>query len=270
VVIGNYLHALTRLVLLLILAYLAVCALMYAFQERLLFFPRANDADVATVLAPWQSSIQTDDIRLQGWIVSPPMPGVRPLIYYFGGNAEDVSHLALKAVQLGGLNLVVMNYRGYGGSGGSPGERELFADALAIFDATSKRFPNNGQIVAMGRSLGTGVAVHLATQRPVDALILISPYDSIAAVAQEHYPILPVGPLLKHRFASVERADELSIPALFLVAEVDRVVPLHRTRALAEAWAGPVTWRQLPGTTHNSVHAHPDYWKTILDFLRER
>ncbi|MDA1077030.1 MAG: alpha/beta hydrolase [Proteobacteria bacterium] len=251
-----------------ILAYLAVCTLLFAFQEKLLFFPRPNNASVASVLKPWRVEIVHKSVTLQGWIVSPAMPGARPLIYYFGGNAEDVSQVALTAAQRADINLVVMNFRGYGGSQGVPSERLLFEDALLVFDQTHASIPNNGRVVAMGRSLGTGVAVHLAAQRPIDALVLVTPYDSIVDVAQGHYPLLPVAPLLKHRFASIERIADVAIPALFLVAERDSVVPRKHALALADAWQGQVTWKELAGTTHNTVHSATDYWPLIMGFLK--
>jgi pimeloyl-ACP methyl ester carboxylesterase len=246
------------------LAYFAICAVLYSFQERLLFFPQPNHPEIAAVLTPWAVEL---DAGLQGWIISPAAPGARPLIYYFGGNGEDVSHTALNAVQRGDVNLVVINYAGYGGSAGTPGEARLFADALAIFDQTVASIPNNGHIVAMGRSLGSGVAVHLAHHRPLTGLILVTPYDSIARVAQRHYPLLPVDLLLVHRFDSIAMSRGLSVQALFLVAQEDPVVPVEHARRLADAWEGAVTWRQFESTDHNSIGNHPEYWPAILDFL---
>lgn len=251
-----------------ILAYLVVCVALYVFQAKLLFFPRANDVSVASVLDPWRVEIVSGAVTLQGWIISPAIPGARPLIYYFGGNAEDAAQIALTAAQRGDINMVVMNYRGYGGSSGAPGEQALFEDALNVFDRTHTSIPNNGRVVAMGRSLGSGVAVHLAAARPIDALVLVTPYNSIVDVAQHHYPLLPVAALLRDRFESIGRVAEVAIPALFLVAEQDAVVPQKHARALADAWQGPVTWRELAGTTHNTVHADPEYWPVIMSFLK--
>lgn len=252
---------------LLILAYAAICGVMYAFQERLLFFPRPNDPGLVNVLAPFAITVERGNTRLSGWLIAPALGAARPLIYYFGGNAEDVSLTALRASQRGDVNIVVVNYRGYGDSSGIPSEEALFADALTVFDETSHRIPHNGVVAAMGRSLGSGVAVHLAAERPIDVLVLVTPYDSIAQVAAGHYPLLPVNALLAHRFESIDRIEAARQPALFVVAQVDAVVPQARARALADAWRGEVKWRELDGTTHNTIDAHRAYWPLVVSFL---
>ncbi len=126
---------------------------------------------------------------------------------------------------------------------------------------------NSERIVAMGRSLGSGVAVHLASHRLLRGVILVSPYDSIVEVAKRHYPFLPVSLMLRHRFDSIASAPQIEAPLLCLVATEDRVIPAAHSRALFEAWRGPKTWHEVPRSGHDSISGEPEYWRSIADFL---
>jgi pimeloyl-ACP methyl ester carboxylesterase len=162
-----------------------------------------------------------------------------------------------------------VNFRGYGESDGKPGEKELLEDGLVIHDYARRRPDvNSGRIVAMGRSLGSGVAVHLAAHRSLRGVILESPYDSIVEVAKGHYPFLPVSLMLRHRFDSLARAQQIEVPLMCLVATEDRVIPAARSRALFEAWRGTKTWIEVPRSDHDSISGEPEYWRSIADFLK--
>src|SRR5439155_25043657 len=124
------------------------------------------------------------------------------------------------------------------------------------------------RIVAMGRSLGSGVAVHLAAHRVLRGVILVSPYDSIVEVAKRHYPFLPVSLMLRHRFDSLALASRIEAPMLCLVATEDRVIPAAHSRVLFEAWRGTKTWSEVPHSDHDSISAEPGYWRSISDFLK--
>src|SRR4030095_10671709 len=163
--------------------------------------------------------------------------------------------------------VVVVNYRGYGGSTGQPGQKELYDDGLAIYDYAIRRGVPPQHIVVMGRSLGSGVASMLAGARPVHAAILITPFDSLASVAAGHYPFLPVRLLLRHPFPSAEWARLAHAPALIMAAEQDSVVPATHARKLFDAWAGPKQFHVLPQTGHNDIDMHPDYYRLIDEFL---
>src|SRR5215471_14138139 len=215
---------------------LAIPLLIWQFQERLIFFPRplesrpAQRSNLEDVAIP-----AADGTKLRGWLVKGA--GARaPLVIYFGGNAEEVSWMVQVAGKFAGWSLLLVNYRGYGQSEGKPSESALFADALAIHDyAKSRADVNPERIVAMGRSLGTGVAVHLAAERKLRGVILVSPYDSLVAAGSRHYPFLPVSLMLRHRFDSLSRAPRIDAPLLTLVAGDDRIVPPQHSRALFEA-----------------------------------
>jgi len=242
---------------------------MWVFQERMLFFPRPLDSrptprpNVEEV-----GIVAADGVRLRGWLVKGD-GAPAPLVIYFGGNAEEVSWLADLADHFAGWSLLLVNFRGYGESEGKPGEKELLEDGLVIYDyAKQRREVDSKRIVAMGRSLGSGVAVHLAAHRRLRGVILVSPYDSIVEVAKRHYPFLPVSLMLRHRFDSLSRAPQIAAPLLCLVATEDRVIPAANSRALFETWRGTKTWHEVPRSDHNSISGEPGYWRSISDFLK--
>src|SRR5256885_6879415 len=242
---------------------------MWFFQERMLFFPRPLDSRPAPRANVEEVSIAAGDgVKLRGWLVKGEGTPA-PLVIYFGGNAEEVSWLVDLADQFAGWSLLLVNFRGYGESEGKPGEKELLEDGLVIYDyAKGRSEVNSERIVAMGRSLGSGIAVHLAAHRPLRAVILVSPYDSIVEVAKRHYPFLPVSLMLRHRFDSLALASRIEAPLLCLVATEDRVIPPAQSRVLFQAWRGTKTWREVPRSDHDSISAEPGYWRSISDFLK--
>lgn len=247
--------------------------LIYFLQERLIFFPQPLAADPlkanAGAAIEEVSLVTPDKVRLHGWLVrAAQMPTHRPapILIYFGGNAEEVSWLASSAGRYAGWSLLLLNYRGYGRSEGKPGEAEMFADALQIYDYASSR-AEGARIAVMGRSLGSGVAVYLATKRPVAGVILVSPYDSVENVARGVYPFLPISLMLKHRFDSISRAPGIELPLLCLVASDDRVIPRPHSERLYSAWGGNKQWREIRRAGHDNIADAPDYWRAIAEFL---
>ncbi len=245
---------------------------MFHFTDRFIFFPQPLDAAAAT----WaRSHGNVEEVRLNGpdrsalhgWLVKPGSHPA-PLLVYFGGNAEEVSWMIGTAGGFAGCALLLMNYRGYGLSQGRPGETALFADAAAIFDAMAKRADiDRARIGAIGRSLGTAVAVHLAAERPLKAVALITPFDSMVSVGRHHYPFLPVGWVLRQRFDSLARAPILRQPLLCLAAGRDEVVPQRCSRQLFEAWGGEKRWVEFPEADHNDIHAAPGFWEALSRFF---
>jgi uncharacterized protein len=246
---------------------LGVPLLMYLVQDSLIFMPQRLDETGREELkrafpSVENLSIQAEDgTRLHAWYVKG-----EPLVLYFGGNAEEVSWMLGQGPRrLPGAGWLLVDYRGYGASEGSPSEKALVADALRWYDHVSK---DSRRIFAFGRSLGSGVAVQVAAARPVAGVIAIAPYDSLAAVGQHHYPFLPVGLLLRHRFDSVSFAPRMKAPLLCLVAERDEIIPAASSRALYDAWAADKKWVELQGAGHNSTDGSPVFWQSIQEFVR--
>jgi pimeloyl-ACP methyl ester carboxylesterase len=243
----------------------------YLMQDRLIFLPQPlapaehreiaeRHRDVADIFLQ-----AADGTRVHAWHVTGAAGA--PLVLYFGGNAENVAWLLdeLPRMQTGAAWLLV-DYRGYGASSGAPSERALEADAALWYDYGAKAASH---IFAFGRSLGSGVAVHLAAERPLDGLILVAPFDSMAEVGKRHYPFLPVKLLLRHRFDSAALAPQLKAPLLCIVATHDNVIPAEHARRLYDAWGGPKQWVALDAG-HNDIDGHPGYWPAVRAFLAGR
>lgn len=263
--------ALKLILVIAVVGYLAIAAVVWLMQERLLFYPQP-------VLAPagappgWKleevSFKARDGTVLAGVLAIPPVERP-PLIVYYGGNAEEVTAFARDAADTYGPRAVLLvNYRGYGRSGGRPGEKALVADAVEILDWFSRRTDiDTSRIALHGRSLGTGVAVQVAAARPPRCVVLTSPFASAREVAAEIYPWLPVGLLLRHPFDSAARAPKLTMPALILMGGADELIPKRHSERLAGLWAGPVQQQSLEGFGHNDLSLSPRYAAAIHAFL---
>jgi pimeloyl-ACP methyl ester carboxylesterase len=198
-------------------------------------------------------------------VVTRERVGPRALIY-FGGNAEDVSrNLPEFAQAFPDYAVYLLNYRGFGGSGGSPSEAAIAEDALALFDQVYASHP---QVAVVGRSLGSGVAVRLASQRPVQHLILVTPYNSLEEIAARQYPWVPVKWLLKDRFESGKYAAHIRVPTLLLAASDDEVIPRASTQRLLENFPqGVALLRVVPESGHNSISDRAQYLQWMGDVL---
>ena len=249
--------------------YAGMCALLYLHQDDVLFYPRANDRSLAARWAPYRVEIPSGEHVLEGfWTENGASTSTRTVIY-FGGNAEDVLYTASTAFELAIRRMLVVNYRGYGGSAGTPSQAALYEDALAIYDYAIANGTQPQDIVVMGRSLGSGLATMLAAKREVHSAILITPYDSLAEVAARHYPMFPVRLLLKHPFDSAPFAQEAHVPALMLAAEQDNIIPPIHAQCLHDLWAGPRQLHILNGVGHNDIERHPDHHTLINAFLAD-
>jgi pimeloyl-ACP methyl ester carboxylesterase len=240
--------------------YALLCAWVYARQRSMIYYPVAE----RTSAVGEAISLPVAGAVLKIWTLK--RPGRRALIY-FGGNAEDVGGSFGEFAQaLPERSLYFINYRGYGGSTGAPTETALIADALVVFDSLRK---DHDDIAVVGRSLGSGVAVQLAAARPVSRLVLVTPFDSLAHVAQGAMPWLPVALLMRDRYESTRFAPQVTCPTLLLVAAKDAVIPpLHATALLAAFVAGRARAAEVPGAGHNDIQLWPAYYRDIAGFLR--
>ena len=253
------------------LGYVAIGALVWLAQERLMFFPRPA-LGRAGPPPGWQIEevkiAARDGTALAGVLVR-PSTARGPLVIYFGGNAEEVTESASTVHETYGERPVLLvNYRGYGASAGSPGEKAIVADAVEIFDwATRRSDVDPARVAVHGRSLGSGVAVQLAAARPARCVVLTSPFASALDVARGAYPWLPVALLMRHPFDSLAHARSLTMPALVLIGTRDNTIAPEQSERLAAAWAGPVERVRLEGFGHNDLALHPAYHATIRAFL---
>ncbi|MFO1035594.1 MAG: hypothetical protein U1E45_02005 [Geminicoccaceae bacterium] len=242
-----------------LLVYGGIAGGLYAFQDSLLFPrslvhpPRHQPPAGARPLSIDVGNGQS----IQGLLVPARTPS-RGLLIGFAGNAWNATDFTVfLAERLGDVDIVAFHYRGYPPSQGAPGEDAFAADAAAIYDlATSLVRPT--RVFVAGFSIGSGVAARLATVRRVDGLVLVTPFDSIEAVAAERYPLIPVRLLLKHPFRSIDYLRGLPVPTAVIMAEADEVVPVDRSDGLVAALARPVLVETVPAVTHSSLYDGPE------------
>ncbi len=247
-------------VTLLVLVYAGVCVALFVFQRSLIYFPQPASAVAGTT----SMALSIDDANVQ--VTVRESAGTKALLY-FGGNGEDVNgSLGNLAAAFRDRSIYLMHYRGYGGSTGKPSERALVADALALFDEVHAQ---HDDVVVVGTSLGSGVAIQLASQRPVSRLVLVTPYDSILNIASGRFPYFPVRWLLLDTFESWRYAAAVSAPTLIMAAENDESIPRASTEALAARFkAGVATLKVVAGAGHNSISASPEYARMLADVER--
>ncbi len=262
-------------IIILILAsfYILLCIFLYFYQECLLFFPSVPYLPhYEKILANKNLrniQLQTSDgVFLDGWMQLSPEKKVT--ILYFGWNADETSYFVEK-YHYQNANIVSFNYRGYGRSTGKPSEKAIFADALLQYSyltETLKIKPEN--IIVMGRSLGTGVATYLASQRQVGKVILITPYDSVESVSKEIYFFVPVSLLLTNRFDSLKYASLRKNTLLCIYAGRDTTIPNHHTENLLTHWNGHIDRILIPEAMHDNIYEFQEVHDSIERFLHQK
>lgn len=259
--------SLTSVALTIIVFYGLLVTIVHLAQERLLFFPSGSDPALESRYQEFAISFSTGEVELHGWFF-PADEATQPTLVFYGGNGQEISTSIAGLRALGDFSYVLINYRGYGRSTGAPSETDLKSDALLILDSLeAQNRISIANTVIMGRSLGTGIATHVAANRETKGLILISPFSSIEAIASDIYFYLPVRWLIRHPFRSINDVAEISAPTLIIKAENDQIVPERYTDQLIEAWQGPLEVIKLAGTNHNYIETS-EYLKVVDQFIR--
>jgi pimeloyl-ACP methyl ester carboxylesterase len=232
-----------------------VCGALFAFQRSLIYFPQPRSYEHGITLMTLKVGAETVLVSTR------PQAGPDAVIY-LGGNAEDVSQdMPDMVTAFPDKPIYLLHYPGYGGSSGRPSQKAIFNAALTLFDRVYAEHPN---VVVIGRSLGSGVAVWIASQRPVARLVLVTPYDSLGDAAAPLYPFLPVRWLLLDKYESWRYAPQVTAPTRIIVAEDDEVIPRSSSdRLRARFKEGIVSYAVLPGAGHNTIQDSPNYW-TLL------
>jgi len=241
-----------------LLIYIGLGALLYWFQRSFIYFPSP------IITHEFEEVIINNE---GNDIITIAVNRERPkALLYFGGNAEAVVHTAQEFQhEVQNYAQYFVNYRGYGGSSGAPTESELFSDGLLIFD---ELLLWHDEIVVVGRSLGSGVATYVASQRPVNKLILVTPFDSILSIAQKQFPIYPMSLMLKDQYNSIHYASNIEANVLVLVAEYDEVISRQHTDKLVKALPQSETQTVIVnGAFHNDISLNDIYYRTINAFL---
>jgi uncharacterized protein len=254
----NFMTSIKWLLVFAIAGYAALMALLYLAQRSLLYFPDTRRTHPASLGLPQAEEVtleSADGVHVIVWHV-PPREGM-PVVLYFQGNGGGLNLRAERFRKLtsDGTGLVALNYRGYGGSEGSPSEAGIILDAKAAYDFAAERYGAN-RIVPWGESLGTGVAVALAAEKPVARLVLESPYTSVVGVAASIYWFVPVHWLVKDTFRSDERIAKVTAPVLVAHGARDTIVPIRFGERLYELIPGPKRFLRLPNADHNDHDSH--------------
>ncbi len=244
-----------KIIYILVTLYVALLALMFVFQRKLLYFPTPLSEYQLANSAPFSAlDVRTNDgLNLRSWW-SNGDPGKKTFIFFHGnaGNAADRMPM-MEVLLQAGHSVVLAEYRGYGGNPGKPSEEKLKMDAALLMDEIIKQGVKDRNIILMGRSLGTGVATFLATEYDVAALVLISAYSSLPEIAAEHYPYFPVSLLMRDRFNNVDRIGKTTSPLLVFHGEMDRIIPLPHGLKVYDAAQGDKEFIRLPGRGHNNL-----------------
>jgi pimeloyl-ACP methyl ester carboxylesterase len=259
--------------------YLVLFGLIYFFQDTIaneanaFFQPRGISAAAAQALVAgdvealdWATP---DGARLAGWLVKNPSAARAPLIVFFDGSGAETWKMIPYARRLAGWSVALVNYRGFSPSTGTPSQAHAFADATLIYDTLAQRSdvdPN--RIVAIGYSLGTGIAVHLAAQRPVAGTILVAPYDSQSLIGLKQSPVFaPLAGIMHRYFDSLSAAPGIRSPLLCLIGAADPVIAPERSLKLVSQWGGATTVRTYAGEDHNLLLHENSSWADISAFL---
>jgi uncharacterized protein len=256
----------------------ATVGLLWAFQRRLIYLPSPGPVPPAATVLPGAEDVAfttADGLRLRGWFVPAAGPGRArpgPAVLVCNGNAGHRAMRAELAAALArmGLAVLLFDYRGYGGNPGRPTEEGLAADARAALDHLAGRPEVDPErVVYLGESLGAAVALRLATERPPAALVLRSPFASLAEVGRRHYPMLPVSLLLWDRYDSAGLVGRVRAPLLVVAGGRDRIVPPGHSRRLFAAAPEPKRLVVLDGVDHNDpeLHAGPRLLAELRAFL---
>lgn len=251
-----------------VLAYLGIVAAMFFLQRSLLYHPETDWQPLSNfpqLRGEEQWLTSNDGTKVMSWWL-PGREGF-PVIVYFHGNAGNLNDRVDKytAYQQAGFSLLALSYRGYGPSEGSPTEVGLYADAdAAIAKAQALSGDPTDAMLIYGESLGTGVAVEMATRHPIKGLVLEAPFSSVFSRGAELYPWLPVSLLMQDRFDSLAKINRINTPLLIFHNEGDTVIPIHQARQLYAAASEPKRAHWLNGAGHVEFD-----WNFVADQIQQ-
>ena len=263
------------LLLIVLVAVASVVLLAWMFQRRLIYFP------FGSVLAPSEAGLSSverveiptsEGLTLGGWFVSSAASSTAFTVIVFNGNAGNRSDRAplAAALRAHGIQVLLFDYRGFGGNDGTPTEAGLRADARAARAYVLGRSDvDASRLVYLGESLGSAVAIGLAAEYPPAALIVRSPFPSLVDVGRMHYPFLPVRWLLEDRFAAIDDIGRVVCPVLAIAGDQDRIIPVALSRRVYEATSAAKEFVIVQGADHNdrALLAGERMIAAIMEFL---
>lgn len=246
-----------KLVVCLVCGYLALCLLVYFGQRRLLYFPSKSQLPLPEGFTAWRSPDQTEQ---WGW---KRIQGSKQALLFFHGNGGNASGWSHAVTEFPG-DIYVLEYPGYGQRPGTPSESSLKKAAVQAFEQTH---PAYEQIILAGQSLGSGVTQALFTKHPdrIHALVLITPFTSIAAVARHHYAWLPTSWLLRDTYPLFEELKQFPGKAFLVLAGRDEIIPPAQNRQFLECKSERCQVINAEGAGHNEIELDRTFWKKTLE-----
>lgn len=250
-----------------VLIYFLVAVIVFLFQRKLQYIPDRSSPAIPSGKPDFQEVTLTtsDNCRIKCWYW-PARDKESTTVVYFHGNAGHRGHRMdqMEEFSRRGFGVFIFDYRGYGGSEGSPSESGLYLDAEAVLAWVEKN--TNDSCIYFGESLGCGVAVEMATRKKPIALILQSGYSSLADVGQKAYPFLPVGLLMRDKYECMDKVKNISCPLLMVHGEKDNIIPPALGKKLFEVASEPKKWVLIRGFGHNNLGPW-NYIKNLEEFL---
>lgn len=250
-------------------AYLFLALLLYLTQRQFTYFPQRFSPEKLSAgvdgLKPVELSTE-DGLTLTAWYARAKKDDL-PTILYLHGNAGHIGHrvFLVRPYLEEGYGVLLLTYRGYSGNPGSPSEQGLYDDARAAMEFLRQKGVPQNLTVLFGESIGGAVAVQIAIESPVGAIVLQSPFTSLGDVGQYHYPIFPVKWLVKDKFDTLSKAPKIVAPVLIVLGEKDDIIPPLLSRELFEAFPGPKEMVSITDKGHNDLF-EPE---RVIRFIKE-
>jgi pimeloyl-ACP methyl ester carboxylesterase len=240
--------------------YIGICVLLFLQQRSFIYHPTPLLADDTVP----KIHFQNDNADL---VVSTHENTGSQAVLYFGGNAEFASSALPQLTDtFPDAAVYALHYRGYSGSHGEPTEKNIVSDGLALFDLIYK---SHKSVTIVGRSLGSGVAIQVASLRPASRLVLVTPFNSILELGQQRFPLFPINLILQDKYESWKYAPKISIPTTVIAAKDDVIIPLSSTQKLVPYFKpGIASLIVINGVGHNDISSHPQYVPALTGILK--
>jgi len=260
-----------KIIVIIIGLYLLLLTLGFLFQRHLIYLPskeipnpsqwQVADMDIVTITT-------ADGLSLRSWYK--PATRGQPTIIYFQGNAGHIGHRGslIRPYLDQGIGVLLVGYRGYGGNPGKPNEQGFYQDAYAAWFYLKQKKIAKQCIIVYGESIGSGPAIQLASEQPVAALILQSPFTSLIQLGKQHYPIFPIKWLLKDQYLVINKINSVHAPLLVLAAQYDFIVPADLSIKLYEKANRPKQFKLYENIGHNALY--PLVQQDVIIFIKER
>ena len=267
-------QVLVKVVIYIVLLYAIVLLVTYIFQRKLIYVPERVDTITPAEWGVAEMQVvmlhTSDNINIAVWYRKADPH--KPTVVFMHGNAGHIGHriLNIKPFLQHGYGVLLIDYRGYSTNSGKPSEQGLYRDARAAMQFLQQQSVACQDIILHGESLGSAVAVQMATEFPVSLLVLQAPFNRLSDVGKAHYPFLPVHILLKDEFDSESKIADIKMPLLILHGDSDSIVPMQLSKKLFAIAHQPKRYIEYPGLHHNDIDPNKIAEEVILYYQQNK